>query len=333
MRIALHPFRSWVVVLAVICGCVLSAIGGVSAFAQDQGQAGGQALSIFRQAYALTGNARTIEDFDRIITMCEQGLNDDDDTDEDYGRSLAAWAYNKRGELFAGQAEDAEAKAAALADFDKAVTLAPNSWRFLHNRGVSLAGAGRFEEAVADVEKVIELQPQFAKGYFNRAELHFAAGEMEQAVDAYTRAIDLGRNDAEAYANRGDANAALGRSQQALRDYQRAISLQTNMARAYQAAAWILASATEANLRNPREALRLATTAAQLRPDDFQAIDILALCQAATGAYAQAAASEQRAIDLAQAAEAGEDVVNEFQERLQQYESRMNAAQQTGGGR
>lgn len=319
-------------IIAAVTAACFSLTVSPPAQAQDQGQTGGaqQPQSIFREAFVLTPNAKTLADFDRIVEMCESGFNGGATTDLEYGRSLAAWAYNKRGELHAAEADGA---AAALADFEKAVEFAPENWRYHHNRGVSLAGAGRMDEALADIDMVIQVQPQFAKAYFNRGEIRFALGQMNEAIDAYSRAIELGRTDAEAYANRGDAYTAMTRYASALRDYQQAIQLETNLGRAYRGAAWIMATSGEQGVRDPRRALQLAQQAASLQAEEHQTIDILALCQASIGDYRTASETQRRAITLAEGAQAPEELVNQYRERLAEYEKRATAGTTNNGRR
>ena len=188
---------------------------------------------LLREAYARTKTSPGESDLTEIIRMCRQARQaKPSDSVAAYADELAAWAHNRRGELYAKQAADlaqedrrADLDAQALADFEIAVQLDPKNWKPLHNRGVSRALASRLDEASEDFSRVIQLKPDYANAWFNRAEIRAECGEHEQAVADYTQAIQRKPEDADAYLRRGQAYIQLRKFREALADYGHAVKL------------------------------------------------------------------------------------------------------------
>jgi lipoprotein NlpI len=57
---------------------------------------------------------------------------------------------------------------AAIADYDKAISLDPNWARIYNNRGFAKVRKGDFDAAIADLDKAIALDPTDAYAYNNR---------------------------------------------------------------------------------------------------------------------------------------------------------------------
>lgn len=301
---------------------------------------------ILTQAHQLASTARTEADFSKILSLCQQVPARQATAEETaFGRQLAAWALNRRGQLKARTGNNE----AAMTDFQQAVRIDSKCWRALHNRGVLLAQAGQFEPAFDDFHKTIELQPEFAKAYANRGALYVLAGELEpaladyqqaleldpefaiaergcgrvchmlgridEAVDHLSRAIELAPKDANALASRGDLLTDLGEYAAAAHDYEQALAINPKFADAYRGSAWLLATCPDGEVRNPGVALERAERAASLdRKGDATTFDTLAAAQASVGNYQAAAASIQKAIELAPPSER-----SVYQDRLQLY--------------
>jgi tetratricopeptide (TPR) repeat protein len=297
-------------------------------------------------AHRSAESAKTEADFTRVIQQCQQ-IPASQATKEEttFGRQLAAWALNRRGQLRAraGHKED------AMDDFNLAIRVDATCWRALHNRGVLLAQAGQFEKAFDDFHHTIELNSSFAKAHSNRAALYVLAGELEPAVADYQRAIDLdpefaiahrgcgrtchllGRTDealehltraielapkdSAALASRGDLLTDLGRYSAAANDYERALATNPNNIDACRGSAWLLATCPQESIRNPDLALQRATMATQLDHNaDVVTLDTLAAAQASSGDFEAAMQTIRHAIDLAPPSER-----SVYQDRLQMY--------------
>jgi tetratricopeptide (TPR) repeat protein len=80
---------------------------------------------------------------------------------------------------------------AALADFDKAVTLAPTTPEMLRHRAETLNRLGRYAEALRDAEQCAHLQPGDGLCYLEQARSLAGLGDAAAASAAYRLFLDL----------------------------------------------------------------------------------------------------------------------------------------------
>ncbi len=279
-------------------------------------------------AFAKSKQARSDAEYTAVIELCQRGAKAGlTRSYEDYARRLLSWTYNRRGEL----RERGGQKAEALADFEAAVKCNGNSWRALHNRGVSYATQGRTQEALADFDRTIELNPKHGNAWFNRAELRYSQGDFAGAIHDYTGALQSAPRDpailngrghafyrlerfgdalrdyseaiiadpkfAAALVNRGDTHSDLGQYNEAANDYRAAVEANPKLARAYQSAAWLMATCPDDHYRNAKLAVEAATKAVELSGGaDYRALETLAAAQANAELFAQAKETQEKAI-------------------------------------
>lgn len=316
--------------------------------AKPQPKASPRAAELLAEAHQLAGEARTEEEFTRVVQQCRHVLAiDDAPVAVEYANRLAAWALNKRGECKADDGRTQE----AMADFDDAVRTDREHWRAVHNRGVLLAQSGDFSEAFQAFNDTIELNPKFGKAYSNRASLYVQAGEFQTALDDYKKAIKLNPDLVVAHKGRGRVCHVLGQLEQALRHfdaatllapgdayiatcradllvdlgryaearngYRHAMELDPSLAIAYRNLAWMQATCPQGAYRDALQALANAQKALELSgAEDDICLDTLAAAQAASGDYAAATETIKRAIALAPSSDQ-----QEYNERLELYEA------------
>jgi|GEM_PF-817210 len=180
-------------------------------------------------AFERTQQATTLDDYNAIIDSCEGALKQNlVGESAAYARRLAAWAYNRRGEIYAQQATEQLATgdrekaidldSLALEDFKASVAFDPGKWKSLHNRGVSQALHGHLKEAISDFDEVLKLKPDYANAWFNRGEIRLQIGAYEKAIEDYTKSLELNANDPGALQGRAQAHAKLGDHARALAD-------------------------------------------------------------------------------------------------------------------
>lgn len=336
---------------------------------------GADAKSLIDQAYQLTNEAKSIEDYSEIIRLCgeaEQATLAKEQSD--YVKSLLAWSHNRRGEVYteqatqahdSGQVEQArKLDGQALADFESSLQYDAKRWKTWHNRAVSRAIAGKYEDAIADFGKVIELKPDYANARFNRGEILYDLGKLKEAIEDYTAAIRLNTTDAGAYAsrahsyfrigqadaalvdyskavelapnnpdmlaNRGDALQSLGKWLEAADDFRAALDLDAESPRVLQSAAWLMATCPEADVRNAELSVQAAEKAIKLlesakQQPDSRYFDTLAAAYANAGRFDDAVAKVTAAMQRAPA-----DQKSNLQKRLELYQ-RKQAYRQSAG--
>lgn len=174
----------------------------------------------------------------------------------------------------------------AIADLRKASSIDPNSWMSFGRLGDALARAGRYSEAVEAYQRVVKLKPRKVAAYHLLARLQDAAGDARGALES----LRIGR-------------AAMPDD----------VSLAHNLA-------WRLATASDADLRDGAEAVKLLEQIRAVTSDPDAALyDTLAAAYAEAGRYEDAVATARKALDAATAASM-DDLAARIKRRLNLYE-------------
>ena len=127
-------------------------------------------------------------------------------------------AYYKRGNLL----KDREQFEAALADYDRAITLDPGYAYALCNRGVVLSRLNRLEAALDSYDRATAAAPDDALAFFNRADVLRELKRSDEALASYDRAIAIRPDYLESHCNRGMLLTEAGRYTEALASFERA---------------------------------------------------------------------------------------------------------------
>lgn len=338
----------WSLLVAIVACAAPAAAQDTPAEAKPQTVA-----QINLQAYELSQAAKSEEEFNKVIELCQQSLELQPTAPEKkYANELLAWTYCKRGEA----REDTGQNDEALADFELSLKLNPNHWMALHHRGVSHAENGNLDAALADFNRVVQLSPRFTKTLYNRGEVRFNKGDLAGAIADYTAvlrvnprdsgamtsrgfiyykqrdlrsamrdyndALQIDPNNAEAYTLRGDLQADQAQFAQAVQDYQAAVRVNPEYGRAYQSSAWLRATSPNARFRHTDVALRNAQKAIDLEGDtDYRYLESLAAAQANAGQFEDAKATQARAIEAAKGINIPQADGNRMQERLTLYQA------------
>lgn len=144
-------------------------------------------------------------------------------------RSRSAETFYNRGLSLAGLGRLEE----ALEDFDEAIRTRPVFPEAYRSRGASRARLGRLEDALADFDTAIRQKPDFAEAYYNRGVCKNSQGRHREAVVDYDEAIRIRPVYPEAYRNRGTSKAQLGRTEDAMADFDMEISQSPDTSEAY----------------------------------------------------------------------------------------------------
>ena len=134
----------------------------------------------------------------------------------------------------------------------------PSNPAIWSNRGNSRVSQNKLEDAIADYNKAVELAPNATDPYLNRGTALEGLGRWEDAIADYNQVLKLDSNDAMAYNNRGNAQAGLGKWQEAIADYQHSTALDPKFAfaRANYAIALYQTGQTDEAIRTMRNLIR-----------------------------------------------------------------------------
>ena len=268
-----------------------------------------------------------------------------------YGRaiSLLSEAHMSRGiqYFFTGDGER------SVASLREAVRVMPEHAAANHHLATVLSEQGALAEALGYFRAATRLRPLYAKAHHNHGVTLLRLGRFQEAKEALALAVAARPDDADSHHMYANALARTGDADGALENYRRALTLQprlrglhhnfatflTLVRRHREAAlvlelgiradprdpdllrqlAWLLATAQEADLRDPGEALRLARRANDAtQGQDPRCLDTLAVALAAGGEFDQAVAvgedAARRARELGERA-----LVERIEERLGLY--------------
>jgi Flp pilus assembly protein TadD len=167
------------------------------------------------------------------------------------------------------------------------------------NLGDALARKGQPDEAMVHFEQAIKLQPDYAEAYYNRGNVLYAKGRIDEAITDFEKTLQL-QPDADAHTGLGNALLRKGALKEAIAHYNEAIALAPQDAHSRSNLAWVLATSSDASIRDGAKAVELAQQAVSLsggrEPLFFRT---LAAAYAETGRFSDAIAVIQQAVVIA----------------------------------
>jgi len=186
--------------------------------------------------------------------------------------------------------------------------------------------AGRRDEAIENYERAMKLDPKSYVTIVEYANIYYAERDYAKCLPLYFQAAEAGPDQALPWLNialvqskTGEMPEALASCDKALARLKNPVSRQERKIRA-----WVLSTASDAKLRNGKEAIRLLSTLKPLKnKTDVDLLDRYAAAYAETGDFAKAVDHEQRAIADAKLQKAPDLVLQEYESRLKLYEQRQ----------
>ena len=189
----------------------------------------------------------------------------------------------------------------ALGIWKKAVALDPGNEKAQNGLGISLYVHGEIQEAFEHLRQAVRINPMSVQDRFVLGRFTLDQGHAEQALPDLQAAIAIRPHFESCEEALASAYEALGRNSEALAHWRRAQAIDSDRVSAMIGAAWLLATARDASLRNGAEAVRLAESARDAEPDNPEVLDTLAAAYAEEGQFTRASASAERALELAKA--------------------------------
>jgi Tfp pilus assembly protein PilF len=145
--------------------------------------------------------------------------------------------------------------------------------------------------------------------------------QIEQAVNHYHQTLQIKPNYFKALGGLAEAFARQGRTDQAVKYYNEALRLEPDGFFSLNNLAWLRATHSQAEFRNPKQAVRLAERASKLTGyKNPTVLDTLAAAYAADGNFPQAIATAEKAVKLADSL-GQKDLSQEIHDRLLLYKA------------
>jgi tetratricopeptide (TPR) repeat protein len=168
------------------------------------------------------------------------------------------------------------------------------------NLGDALARKGQPDEAMAHFEQAIKLQPDYAEAYYNRGNVLYAKGRIDEAIADFEKTLQIQPDDADAHTGLGNALLRKGALKEVIAHYDQAVALAPTDPHSRSNLAWVLATSSDASIRDGAKAVELAKQAVSLsggREPLF--LRTLAAAYAETGHFSDAIAVIQQAEAIA----------------------------------
>ena len=172
----------------------------------------------------------------------------------------------------------------------KQVGLSAMEWS---DRGASLRGLGRTDEAIACFEKALQLDDSLGMPYAHLGLIRADEGRLDEAMRCFDKAIDWEPERPEPWYGKGMCLARQERVPQALKCLDTAISVAPDSLDAWRLKGQVLAAT-----RRPREALECFQKAVHLAPDNFYAWLDLGHLNGLIGNYKETARCGRRVAEI-----------------------------------
>jgi tetratricopeptide (TPR) repeat protein len=168
------------------------------------------------------------------------------------------------------------------------------------NLADALARKGLSDEAMIHYQEAIRLEPNYADAYYNRGNVLFAKGNIEDAIADWEKTLQLQPNDADAHTCLGNALLRKGSLNEAIAHYETALALAPEDPRSRNNLAWILATSSDAKLRDGAKAVEFAQQAVAISGGrEPQFVRTLAAAYAESGRFSESIAAAQQAAMIA----------------------------------
>ena len=187
--------------------------------------------------------------------------------------------------------------------FEHATKRAPHSSLANYNLGVRYQQQGRTDEAIERFRRALVGQPDMAAAHANLAIALHRLGRYDEAARGLQRAIELEPLDVGRRTNYALVLDDANEHREAAVQYRAALRLDPDSIRLQRRLAWLLATSTDANVRDGREAVHLADRACSRTEKMLpRCLSTLAAAQAEAGSFDLAAQTAARASELARTA-------------------------------
>ena len=188
--------------------------------------------------------------------------------------------------------------------------------------GNALLEKGLIADAISQYRKALEVISDYSDAEYNLGLALFREGRIDEAITHWQKTLSFDPGHADAHASLGHALLRKKLTGDAIAHYERSLQIAPQSTPILNTLAWVLATSSDAQLRNGARAVELARQADELaQGKDPIFIRTLAAAYAESGRFNDAIAAAQRALKLAQA-KGDSTLANKLQMDIDLY--RMN---------
>ena len=192
----------------------------------------------------------------------------------------------------------------ALAHFRRALELYPRFSHAHNNIAAILMPAGQVDEALRHWAAAIEIEPTYGDARYNYGSALLQLGRASDAIPQLQVALQIDPANADAHYNLASAYLQTGQRADAVASLEKALTIKPQDIEVLTNLAWLLSTSAGEQLRNGRRAVELARRADELaQGENVNVATTLAAAYAEARQFADAVATAQRALSLANAPE------------------------------
>jgi tetratricopeptide (TPR) repeat protein len=190
-----------------------------------------------------------------------------------------------------------------------------------HNLGKALLLLRNYDEADLQLRRALEINPAYIAAYTDLGTLLLQLGRPDESVTELQRALQINPNYRLAHYSLANTLSYLGRADEAVSHLKKAIALEPATAEGYRTAAWMLATAHDAQVRDGARAVQLAERANDLTHEQSPLVlGTLAAAYAEADRFPDAVRTAEKALDLA-SAKGPNTLVEPIQAQLESYQA------------
>ena len=189
-----------------------------------------------------------------------------------------------------------------------------------NNLASVLARKGRLNEAVDHYHNAIRLRPGYGDPYLNLGNVLFQQGQVRDAMAEWQKAHTTETKDARFHTVLADAFLRAGLQKDAMGEYEYAVRISAQDPLPRNNLAWLLATSSDASIRDGNRAVELANDALRLsHGKDPNCLRTLAAACAESGRFAEAEETARRALRAAELLD-NRTLVNALRDEIALYE-------------
>ena len=192
-----------------------------------------------------------------------------------------------------------------------------------NNLGNAMLRKGLPDDAIPYYNRALAIRPDYADGHYNLGCALLKKGEVNDAIAHWQKALAIKPNDGDVHTSLGNAFLRKGLVREAITHYEQALEVAPQDALARNNLAWILATSSDASVRDGTKAVELAQQAVQLSSDgDPNFLRTLAAARAEAGQFAEAVATAEAAKALA-STQSKPELASRLEEEIALYRARV----------
>jgi tetratricopeptide (TPR) repeat protein len=192
-----------------------------------------------------------------------------------------------------------------------------------NNLAAALTQKGLVDEAIDHYEKAARMRPDYGDVYLNLGSILFAQGRTDEAIALWRKAAATQPEDGGFHTILGDAFLKKGLQKDAIAEYEHATRIFPRDFVARNNLAWLLATSSDASIRDGKRAIELAEQTVQLSSGkDANYLRTLAAAYSEVGRFSEAIAVAKQAAALA-TMQGKTDVANHLKKDLVLYQEQV----------